>query len=263
MLNTETLPVLAGDLVTPDQPEWDLARRAWNLAVDQRPALVALPADAADVLAVDGRTRSRAGLKVAPQGTGPQRRRDRLARGHDPRLDAAHARRRDRRRGADRPRAGRHALARGHRGGDAARPVPALGLLARRRRRRLHARRRAELARAQARARGQPRDRDRARHPRRAARARDRRRARRPVLGAARRRRELRRRDRDGVPPVPVRRGLRRHAPVALRARTPRCCAPGATGRGRRRRTSRRRSGSCTSRRCPSCRRSCAAARSP
>jgi FAD/FMN-containing dehydrogenase len=69
MLDTETLPVLSGDLVTPDQPEWDLARRAWNLAVDQRPAMVALPADAGDVLAVvDYAIRN--GLKVAPQGTG-------------------------------------------------------------------------------------------------------------------------------------------------------------------------------------------------
>src|SRR5215210_2414628 len=69
MLNTDTLPVLTGDVVHPDHPEWDLARRAWNLAVDQRPALVALPADAGDVLAVvDYAIRS--GLKVAPQGTG-------------------------------------------------------------------------------------------------------------------------------------------------------------------------------------------------
>ena len=69
MLDTRTLPALTGDLVTPDQPEWDLARRAWNLAVDQRPALVALPADADDVRAVM-RYAIRAGLKVAPQGTG-------------------------------------------------------------------------------------------------------------------------------------------------------------------------------------------------
>jgi hypothetical protein len=69
MLNTETLPALTGDFVTPDQPEWDAARRAWNLSVDQRPALVALPADAGDVLAVMDYA-IRAGLKVAPQGTG-------------------------------------------------------------------------------------------------------------------------------------------------------------------------------------------------
>ena len=72
MLTTEileSLPAVRGEIVTPDQPEWDLARRAWNLAVDQRPALVAFPADAADVLAIVGYARA-AGLKVAPQGTG-------------------------------------------------------------------------------------------------------------------------------------------------------------------------------------------------
>ena len=30
-------------LVFPGEPGWDEARRAWNLAVDQRPAVVALP----------------------------------------------------------------------------------------------------------------------------------------------------------------------------------------------------------------------------
>ena len=77
MLSTEILDhslpalvaALTGDLVSPSDPEWDLARRAWNLAADQRPALVALPADAADVLAVMAFARAN-GLKVAPQGTG-------------------------------------------------------------------------------------------------------------------------------------------------------------------------------------------------
>jgi FAD/FMN-containing dehydrogenase len=73
MLSTETidrnLPVLTGDVVSPADPEWDLARRAWNLAVDQRPALVAVPADAGDVLAIVDYARTH-GLKVAPQGTG-------------------------------------------------------------------------------------------------------------------------------------------------------------------------------------------------
>lgn len=36
----------------PRDPAWDAARRAWNLAVDQSPALVALPACVADVQAV-------------------------------------------------------------------------------------------------------------------------------------------------------------------------------------------------------------------
>jgi FAD/FMN-containing dehydrogenase len=73
MLNTEVIeqdmPVLTGEIVSPHQPEWDLARRAWNLAVDQRPAYVALPATAEDVVAVVAFAR-RHGLKLAPQGTG-------------------------------------------------------------------------------------------------------------------------------------------------------------------------------------------------
>ncbi len=73
MLNTEVIeqdiPVLSGEFVLPSQPEWDLARRAWNLAVDQRPAYVALPATAEDVVAIVAFAR-RHGLRVAPQGTG-------------------------------------------------------------------------------------------------------------------------------------------------------------------------------------------------
>ena len=55
--------------VLPHDPHWDEARVAWNLAVDQRPAAVALPESAADVMAVVRWARSR-GLRVAPQGTG-------------------------------------------------------------------------------------------------------------------------------------------------------------------------------------------------
>jgi FAD/FMN-containing dehydrogenase len=76
MLRTEILEpsvgalaaTLTGDVVSPADPGWDLARRAWNLAVDQRPVLVAVPADAADVIAVTAFAR-RHGLKLAPQGT--------------------------------------------------------------------------------------------------------------------------------------------------------------------------------------------------
>ena len=69
MLSTETPPALTGDIVTPDHAEWDIARRGWNLAVDQRPALVAFPADAADVQSLIEYA-IRTGMKVAPQGTG-------------------------------------------------------------------------------------------------------------------------------------------------------------------------------------------------
>jgi FAD/FMN-containing dehydrogenase len=56
-------------VVGPGDDGWDLARRAWNLAVDQRPAAVVHAADAGDVAAVLDATRS-SGLRVAPQGTG-------------------------------------------------------------------------------------------------------------------------------------------------------------------------------------------------
>jgi FAD/FMN-containing dehydrogenase len=56
-------------LVFPTDPGFDDARRAWNLAVDQRPAVVALPETVDDVVdAVDyART---LGLRIAVQGTG-------------------------------------------------------------------------------------------------------------------------------------------------------------------------------------------------
>ena len=56
-------------LVFPGQPGWHEARRAWNLAVDQRPAAVALPETVDDVVAVVEHARA-AGLRVAVQGTG-------------------------------------------------------------------------------------------------------------------------------------------------------------------------------------------------
>ena len=60
---------LQGDLVLPDDESWDEARLAWNLAVDQRPAAVALPETAEDVVAIVDFAREH-GLRVAPQGTG-------------------------------------------------------------------------------------------------------------------------------------------------------------------------------------------------
>jgi FAD/FMN-containing dehydrogenase len=60
---------LAGAVVLPGDAGWDAARQAWNLAADQRPALVALPGSAADVQALVDFARTR-GLRVAMQGTG-------------------------------------------------------------------------------------------------------------------------------------------------------------------------------------------------
>jgi FAD/FMN-containing dehydrogenase len=56
-------------IVMPHDPNWNEARRAWNLAVDQQPAAVALPESARDVAAIVRWARER-GLRVAPQGTG-------------------------------------------------------------------------------------------------------------------------------------------------------------------------------------------------
>ena len=61
--------VLTGRIVGPQDADWDTARAAWNLSVDQRPAFVAQVATADDVAEVIRFARS-AGLRVAPQGTG-------------------------------------------------------------------------------------------------------------------------------------------------------------------------------------------------
>jgi FAD/FMN-containing dehydrogenase len=56
-------------VVGPSDPNWDEARRPWNLAHDQRPAFVAFPETADDVVAIVQHARQN-GLRVAPQGTG-------------------------------------------------------------------------------------------------------------------------------------------------------------------------------------------------
>jgi FAD/FMN-containing dehydrogenase len=60
---------LTGDVVLPGEPEWDVARQAWNLAIDQRPAAVTMPETDADVVEIV-RYAVAHGLRVAPQGTG-------------------------------------------------------------------------------------------------------------------------------------------------------------------------------------------------
>jgi FAD/FMN-containing dehydrogenase len=60
---------MAGRVVTSSDADWDVARSAWNLSADQRPAAVAIPANADDVVAVVQYARAN-GLRVAPQGTG-------------------------------------------------------------------------------------------------------------------------------------------------------------------------------------------------
>jgi FAD/FMN-containing dehydrogenase len=58
-----------GDIVLPDDADWDAARLAWNLTVDQQPAMAALPESAADVAAVVAYAAEN-DLRVAVQGTG-------------------------------------------------------------------------------------------------------------------------------------------------------------------------------------------------
>jgi hypothetical protein len=60
---------IAGRIATPNDPDWDEARAAWNLAADQRPEAVAFPESAADV-AKTVRYAADNDLRVAGQGTG-------------------------------------------------------------------------------------------------------------------------------------------------------------------------------------------------
>jgi FAD/FMN-containing dehydrogenase len=59
----------AVELVRPGEDRWDSARAAWNLAIDQRPAVVAQPHDADGVAAVVNFAREN-GLRVAVQAEG-------------------------------------------------------------------------------------------------------------------------------------------------------------------------------------------------
>jgi hypothetical protein len=60
---------LTGGVSVPGDDDWDVARQAWNLAVDQHPALVAEPETVGDVVCIVKYARAQ-GLRVAPQGTG-------------------------------------------------------------------------------------------------------------------------------------------------------------------------------------------------
>jgi FAD/FMN-containing dehydrogenase len=60
---------MSGRVSAPGDLDWDEARQAWNLAVDQRPAAVAIPHSADDVVAIVDFATER-GLRVTAQGTG-------------------------------------------------------------------------------------------------------------------------------------------------------------------------------------------------
>lgn len=56
-------------VVLPGDPDWDLARRAWNLAVDQRPSAVAR-LESADHIGAMVELAPRRDLRIAPQASG-------------------------------------------------------------------------------------------------------------------------------------------------------------------------------------------------
>jgi FAD binding domain len=60
---------VSGDVTTPDEPGWDAARQAWNLVVDQHPAVV-VQAGCVDDIVATVRFAGASGLRVAPQCTG-------------------------------------------------------------------------------------------------------------------------------------------------------------------------------------------------
>jgi FAD/FMN-containing dehydrogenase len=66
-MNPVTLSAL--EIVRPGDARYDEVRPAWNLTVDQRPAAVAVPRDADQVVAAVLYAK-REGLRVAAQGTG-------------------------------------------------------------------------------------------------------------------------------------------------------------------------------------------------
>src|SRR5690349_15228913 len=67
--SVEAADLRPGLLVVPGDERYDELRMAWNLAVDQRPAAVAVPESAEDVVAVVRHAGGR-GLRVSAQATG-------------------------------------------------------------------------------------------------------------------------------------------------------------------------------------------------
>ena len=67
---TDTLQAaIAGEVFVPGDQGYDQARRAWNLATDERPAVVVLAESPADVATAVRFARAQ-GMRIAPQGTG-------------------------------------------------------------------------------------------------------------------------------------------------------------------------------------------------
>ena len=206
-----------GAVIEPGRDGWDAATQAFNTTIVQQPALVAVPADAEDVVAVVEYA-ARQGMQVAAQRTGHNA--DPLGAMNDVILvktDALQGVEIDVERRIARVALGLE-VGRRRPEGIRARPRRTARVDPRRQRRRLLARRRCRLVRPQARAQHEQRHRDRARHRRRQAPPRRRRQRPRPVLGAPRRRRELRHRHRAGASALRDVRGLRGRALLPLGA---------------------------------------------
>ncbi|GIK36811.1 MAG: FAD-linked oxidase [Chloroflexota bacterium] len=62
-------PAIQGTVITPDDPQYDEARQAWNLSVDQRPAMIVIADGVEDVVGAV-RFATQAGLNLTVQGTG-------------------------------------------------------------------------------------------------------------------------------------------------------------------------------------------------
>ena len=66
---TQLRSSIQGAVITPDDPDYDETRKAWNLAVDQHPAVIVVAANAADVVEA-ARFATREDLGVTVQSTG-------------------------------------------------------------------------------------------------------------------------------------------------------------------------------------------------
>jgi FAD/FMN-containing dehydrogenase len=66
---TDLSAQMAGRVVTPSDPDWDVTREVFNLAMDLQPAAIALPRDVDDVIAAVEYAVAN-GLRIAPQATG-------------------------------------------------------------------------------------------------------------------------------------------------------------------------------------------------
>jgi FAD binding domain-containing protein len=69
MLTTDLNTITKGRVVGPQDHDWDAARQAFNVTLDVRPAAVAFPVDALDVMAIV-RYAGAHGMRIAPQATG-------------------------------------------------------------------------------------------------------------------------------------------------------------------------------------------------